>query len=171
MTARIYLIGFMGSGKSTYGKSIARMMDYAFIDMDDWIESRAGMRIPDIFSQHGEDRFRELETEAIAELSKTERTVIATGGGAPCFGNNMEIMKESGLTVYLKLSPEALVHRLKGARDERPLLARKTEKEMLETIRELLARREPYYNQADMIIDGLERVTERVVNAIQRRSK
>ena len=168
MHTRIYLLGFMGSGKTTHGRTIARMMGYDFVDMDRWIEETTGMTVPEIFNTHGEQFFREQEHSAIAELSKRERVVIATGGGAPCHGNNMALMKDSGLTIYLQLSPEALLSRLKVSKNKRPLLEGKSEQEMRQTIEEMLGQREPFYNSADMIIDGLERVNERVVNAIQR---
>jgi shikimate kinase len=171
MHKRIYLLGFMGSGKTTHGKTIARMMGYDFVDMDRWIEETTGMTVPKIFNTRGEPWFREQERRAINELSKREHVVIATGGGAPCHGDHMALMKQSGLTIYLKLSPEALLSRLKVSKNKRPLLEGKSEEEMRQTIKEMLLQREPFYNNADMIIDGLERVTERVVNAIQRQQQ
>ena len=168
MHTRIFLLGFMGSGKSTHGRKIAQMMGYDFVDMDLWIEEVNGMTVPEIFNTRGEPFFREQERIAIENLSKLERVVIATGGGAPCHGNNMELMKQSGLTIYLKLSPEALLSRLKVSKNKRPLLEGKSEEEMRQTVVEMLGERESFYTGADMIIDGLERVNERVVNAIQR---
>lgn len=169
MPDRIYLIGFMGSGKTSHGKQIARMMSYEFRDMDTWIEERTGKTVSQIFKEDGEPYFRQKETEAIMALSQLEKVVIATGGGAPCFGANLELMKATGLVVYLQLTPAALLSRLKDSPTERPLLAGKSEEEMLETITGMLEQREPLYNKAHMIIDGLEGVNERVVNAIQRR--
>jgi shikimate kinase len=168
MHTRIFLLGFMGSGKSTHGRKIAQMMGYDFVDMDLWIEEVNGMTVPEIFNTRGEPFFREQEHIAIENLSKLERVVVATGGGAPCHGNNMELMKRSGLTIYLKLSPEALLSRLKVSKNKRPLLEGKSEEEMRQTIVEMLSERESFYAGADMIIDGLEHVNERVVNAIQR---
>ena len=168
MHSRIYLIGFMGSGKTTHGKQIARMMGYDFLDMDQWITEKAGKSIPDIFRDHGESWFRKLETEAIREMDKLQKVVISTGGGLPCHGNNMEQLKASGLTIYLQLTPEALLSRLKVSKTERPLLEGKSEAEMFATIKQLLEEREPFYQDAHMIIDGLENVNERIVNAIQR---
>jgi shikimate kinase len=170
MHTRIYLIGFMGSGKSTQGKKIARMMGYDFLDMDEWIEEQEGMPVPEIFREHGEAYFRKREKMAIRATASLEKTVIATGGGAPCHGNNMELLKASGLTVYLKLTADALISRLTSSKNPRPLLEGKTVEEIRTTVNALLIEREAFYNQADMIIDGLERVNERIVNAIQRRS-
>jgi shikimate kinase len=168
MHTRIYLLGFMGSGKTTHGRKIARMMGYDFVDMDSWIEEAVQMPVSEIFLKHGEPYFRQQEVNAIKTLSKKEQVVIATGGGAPCHGENMDLMKASGLTIYLKLPPEALLSRLKISKNKRPLLEGKSDEEMRQTIEEMLSQREPFYNQATMIIDGLERVNERVVNAIQR---
>lgn len=168
MHSRIYLIGFMGSGKTSHGKQIARMMGYDFLDMDHWIAEKEGKSIPEIFSEEGESRFRELETAAIKETDQLQKVIIATGGGLPCHGENMQKMKSSGLTIYLKLTPKALLSRLKVSKTKRPLLEGKSEEEMYATICEMLVGREPWYSQADMTIEGLEKVNERVVNAIQR---
>lgn len=168
MHARIYLIGFMGSGKTTHGKTIARMMGYEFLDLDEWIVRKEGKTIPEIFSEKGESRFRELETEALLATNQLHNVVIATGGGLPCHGNNMQLLKASGLTIYLKLTPEALLNRLRESKTKRPLLEGKSDADMYATIRNMLDEREPWYSQADMTIDGLGRVNERVVNAIQR---
>lgn len=170
MHSRIFLIGFMGSGKTTHGQKIARMTGYEFIDMDRWITEKEGASIPEIFKVHGESHFRELETIAIKELGHRDKIVIATGGGAPCHNNNMEIMKNSGLTVYLKMNSEELYNRLVHSKNERPLLRDKTDEEMRSYIEELLKEREPCYSQADMVIDGLYQVDERIVNAIQRKA-
>ncbi len=169
MHTRIYLIGFMGSGKSTQGKMIARMMGYDFLDMDDWIEEQEGMTVPQIFSEYGEAYFRKKEKMAIRATGTLEKTVIATGGGAPCHGDNMELLKASGLTIYIKLTADALISRLSTAKTRRPLLEGKTDDEVRTTVKEMLNERETFYKQADMIIDGLGRVNERIVNAIQRR--
>jgi shikimate kinase len=161
----------MGSGKTTQGKRIAKMMGYDFLDMDEWISEKEACSVPEIFEKLGEKYFREKETAAIQSMSTLQKVVIATGGGAPCYADNMELLKHSGLTIYLKLSPEALLSRLVNSKTRRPLLANKSEEEMLQTIKNLLEERDSYYSKADMIIDGLERVEERVVNAIQRRLK
>lgn len=168
MHSRIYLIGFMASGKTTNGKKIAGMMGYDFIDMDHWIEEQEGSSVAEIFKIKGEDHFRKCETAAILELTKKENCVISTGGGAPCHGKNMQLLNNSGLTIYLKLPPAALLSRLKKSYVDRPLMKGKSDEEMLQTIEEMLNKREAFYNQAAMIIDGLDMVSEHLVNAIQR---
>ncbi len=155
----------MGSGKTTHGRILAKKLGYDFIDLDTYITEKEGKSIPAIFDGAGEEYFRKKETESLRELEKEEQVVISTGGGAPCHSGNMERMKKSGLTVYLKLSPSALLSRLKRSRTDRPLLAGKTESEMFRTIQELLTSREVYYEQADRIIDGLTNVDQRLLQA------
>jgi shikimate kinase len=166
MHSRIYLIGFMGSGKTKNGKKIARRLDYSFVDMDEYIEQKAGMTVKDIFREKGEAWFRRAETDAIKELASKENIVISTGGGVPCHGDNMDLLNENGLTVYLKLSPSSLFKKLKKSKKERPLLDGKSDKKMLRTIKELLREREQYYNRADLIVEDHGDVPDRVVDAI-----
>ena len=144
----IFLIGFMGSGKSTFGRKLAKGLGYAFIDMDTYIEERAGKSIPKIFAEDGEEHFRDLETQAIAALSNQVHCVIATGGGAPCYNDNMVCMNTIGTTVYLQLSPEKLAQRLRLDTIERPVIAGKRDKELVSFIATKLKEREIYYLQA-----------------------
>ncbi len=163
MQKRIFLIGFMGSGKTTHGKILARKLGYRFVDMDHWIEEHTGKTVPEIFEQEGESFFRAKETEAIEALSHENDIVISTGGGAPCHADNMELLNSSGLTIYLQLPPGALLNRLKSSRTKRPLLTGKSENEMRETITDLLTLREPYYKKAAVIVDGMGGVDERLL--------
>ena len=140
----IYLIGFMGSGKSTLGKVLARLLNYSFIDLDHYIEKKEGFIVAEIFSRYGEERFRELERLAIHETAQTGNTVVATGGGAPCFFDNMDFMNQQGITIYLKISPDNLCRRLASARAHRPLLAGKNEDELQAFIKEKLKERTPF---------------------------
>lgn len=151
---RIFLIGFMGCGKSTVGRNLARALNWKFIDLDQFIQEQEGLSITEIFNQQGEEVFRLLEKNALEKAATLENVVIATGGGAPCHHNNLERMKESGLTIYLKLEPEGLLERLLAARKSRPLIANKSDDELLLFIREKLAEREPFYNQASVIADA-----------------
>ena len=118
----IYLIGFMGSGKSTTGKKLADRLKWSFIDLDERIELETGMKIPDIFSKHGELYFRKVESEILRSLISESKTVISTGGGTPCFADNMKYMLETGLTIYLKMTPGQLNSHLISSSGERPLI-------------------------------------------------
>ncbi len=155
MDTRIFLIGFMGSGKSTLGAQLARRVGYQFIDMDHMIEETAEMSIPEIFNDHGEEVFRKWEYDILRELCRREKLVISTGGGAPCHSNMMDLMNTHGTTIYLKLSPEALKTRLIQSSTERPLIMGKSEPELLDFIKSLLEKRELFYKRAAHIVDGI----------------
>ena len=118
----IYILGFMGSGKSTSGKKLASLLGWSFIDLDKRIEEHTGLTIPEIFSRYGETFFRNVETEILRSLKSHVNTVISTGGGTPCHDDNMDYMLETGLTIYLKLTPDQLKNRLSGSKGERPLI-------------------------------------------------
>lgn len=166
MNSRIFLIGFMGSGKSTHGKILARKIGYDYMDMDHLIEETAEMSIPAIFQEHGEEVFRKWEHDILLELCKRDRLVVSTGGGAPCHGEMMQIMKKHGSTVYIHLPPEALKDRLLHSPTERPLIKGKSETELLEFISGLLAKREHYYKQALHTINGLNLQIEDLVSML-----
>lgn len=153
--SRIYLIGFMGSGKSTTGKNLASYLNWSFIDLDETIESFAGMKIPDIFSKKGEAYFRQLESRALLSTASESDVVISTGGGTPCFGNNMNFMLENGLTIYLKMTPSDLEKRLLNSPDERPLLKDITGKDLKRFISSKLSEREEWYAMATIVADGI----------------
>jgi shikimate kinase len=151
----IYIIGFMGSGKSTTGKKLAASLGWAFIDLDRKIEAMEGKTIPRIFEQDGEDHFRKVEANALRSLKSQSEIIISTGGGTPCHGNNMDIMLETGLTVYLKMKPAQLTNRLLESSGERPLIKNIPDDQLLGFIEEKLVHREKWYNRADIIIDGI----------------
>ena len=108
----IFLIGYMGSGKTTIGRGLARRLGLRFIDMDTEVEQRTGMSVTDYFAARGEEAFRGEEREVLRCLTNEQDAVVATGGGVPCFFDNMEVMNASGLTIYLKMGPEKLAARL-----------------------------------------------------------
>jgi shikimate kinase len=166
MNSRIFLIGFMGSGKSTHGKILARKIAYNYTDMDQLIEETAEMTIPDIFRVHGEEVFRKWEHDILLELCKRDHLVVSTGGGAPCHGEMMQMMNEHGCTIYLQLPPEALRDRLLRSQNERPLIKGKSETELLEYISKLLAERDHYYKQAKHVISGLNLQVENLVSML-----
>ncbi len=151
----VFLIGFMGSGKSTAGKRLASRMQYEFLDVDEIIREGENATIEEIFQQKGEPYFRQLETQYLRDLPGGDKNyVIATGGGLPCHDGNMKFMNERGITVYLRMSPGQLFYRLKHAKKDRPVLKNRTDEEMVEYIEELLKQREYFYNEAHIIYDG-----------------
>ncbi len=154
MVKRAFLIGFMGSGKTTIGRHLAKDLKWQFLDLDAYIEKEEGRTIREIFAQEGEAAFRRIETEALAKVAQMESVVIAAGGGTPCNERNIEIMRHSGATVYIKVAPEELAKRLYSARENRPLIAQKTDDELLDYIKAKLSEREPFYSRAHMIVDG-----------------
>jgi shikimate kinase len=151
----VYIIGFMGSGKSTAGKKLASILGWSFIDLDKRIEEQTGMTIPELFSQHGEDYFRKIEAEVLKSLRSHINTVVSTGGGAPCHGDNMDYMIETGLTLYLKLTPGQLKKRLSESTGKRPLIKDLNNSELLSFIEDKLACREKWYNRAAITIEGI----------------
>ena len=153
---KVYIIGFMGSGKTTAGKKLASLLGWSFIDLDKKVEEHTGKTIPEIFSQNGEEYFRSIESEALKSLRSQTNTVISAGGGAPCHGDNMDFMLETGLTIYLKLTPVQLKIRLSGSETERPLIKDISSDDLESFIREKLTLREKYYNQAVIHIEGFD---------------
>lgn len=170
MHSRIFLIGFMGSGKSTLGAKLARQIGYAYVDMDHLIEDTAGMTVPGIFSEHGEAVFRKWEHDILIELCKRDNIVVSTGGGAPCHHDMMRIMNEHGTTIYIKLTPEALKARLIHSKTDRPLIKGKTEPELFHLITSMLGDREKYYLQATHTVNGMNLETTALVRLLERRS-
>lgn len=154
---RIFLIGYMGSGKTTIGKLLSKQLGFTFLDMDAYIEEKYFKTISQIFEAYGETYFREIERKCLHEVALFENTVIATGGGTPCFFDNMDVMNATGTTVYLKYSPEELATRLSSATNKRPLIAQKQGDELLEFISKTLLTREVFYNKAQHLIFGTEK--------------
>ena len=151
---RVYLIGFMGSGKSTIGRFIANDMGWTNIDMDHTFEKEYNCTIAHYFATEGEQAFRAAEEKILKKLSSEKNVIISTGGCTPCYQNNMSVMKSTGLTIYIQVDAEILKNRLNSARDSRPLLISRNEEELLTFIKSKLAEREPIYNTAHMIVDG-----------------
>lgn len=144
----IFLIGYMGSGKTTLGRALSRATGMQFIDLDEYIENRYHMSISDIFSRHGEAGFRQREQTMLTEVADFEDVIIACGGGTPCFYDNMELMNRRGTTVLLEASHARLSERLSAARSKRPLIAAMTDGELDEYIRSALSSRMPHYGKA-----------------------
>lgn len=150
----IFLIGYMGSGKSTLGKALASRCEVRFIDLDDYIEERSGKTIKEIFATEGEAAFRDLERRMLVEVSGFDNVLVACGGGTPCFGDNMELMNEHGVTVLLQASYERLFERLKRGRHKRPLIAALNDEELGDFITRQLELRMPHYSKATEVFDS-----------------
>lgn len=159
----------MGSGKSTLGKRLANKLKLDFIDLDEYFEQKFRTSITLFFERYGEDSFRKLEHEVLKEvIEKHGKIVISTGGGTPCFFNNIDLMNRNGTTVYLKLPPAVLASRLSNSpfRYRRPKLKGLDKKELLETVTSHLIEREKFYNQAKVIIDVFEMKTDDILSQL-----
>lgn len=150
---RIILIGYMGAGKTTVGKALAKELRMPFYDLDWYIESRMHKTVKAIFDERGEAGFRQIEHNMLHEVAEFEDIIISCGGGTPCFFDNIDYMNRQGETVYLKATPEVLYGHLKMGKTIRPLLLNKTADEVQVFIREQLAQREPYYSKAKYVLD------------------
>ena len=149
----IIIIGYMGAGKTTVGKALAKELGIMFYDLDWSIESRMHKTVKQIFDESGEDGFRQIEHNMLHEVAEFENIVLSCGGGTPCFFDNMDYMNQLGETVYLKASPDTLYAHLKMGKGVRPLLLNKTPEEVQVFIREQLQKREPFYEKAKHIFD------------------
>jgi len=147
---KIILLGYMGCGKSTIAKTLAKINGQSFVDLDVYIEKKAGLSINAIFEQYGEIKFRKMEHEAFVELLNAPgQMIIGLGGGTPCYANNHELLKRDDVvSIYLKASIDTLFNRLVVNKSKRPLIANKNEEEMKEFIAVHLFERSYYYNQA-----------------------
>ena len=148
---RVFLIGFMGAGKTSVGKELSAKMKCSFVDLDLFIERRFHQTIRQIFKEKGEEAFREIETKALREVAEFEDVVISTGGGTPCFNQNMKFMNEQGTTVYLKVSNEELVRRINLNKSARPLLKDFSGDELSRFVEETMANRKQFYEQAKIV--------------------
>tara|TARA_B110000467_G_scaffold156357_1_gene169743 strand:+ start:144 stop:644 length:501 start_codon:yes stop_codon:yes gene_type:complete len=158
----LYLIGFMGVGKTTIGKQIAALNKVVFIDTDSQIEKETSKSIKEIFETDGEIAFRKLETDTIRSINR--KAIIACGGGLPAHNNNIEYLKHKGTVIYLKASTETLIKRLE--KNKRPLISKLTNDKLLEFIRKILKEREKTYKQADYTIETDNKTVKEVLREI-----
>lgn len=163
----IFLIGFMGSGKTTWGKKLANALAIPFIDMDHEIVEKIGMSIPEYFGLHGDEGFRKIEREVM--LEQAERTgIISTGGGTPCYFDNMQWLIDHGTVLYLKHSPKSLWNRLSQSDvNKRPALKGFSGEELLSFIEEKLDERAPFYDRAHIHVDQINTPLEKLVEIIK----
>ncbi|MDE6317350.1 MAG: shikimate kinase [Muribaculaceae bacterium] len=150
----VFLIGYMGSGKTTLGRGVEARAHKTFIDLDEFIEEQTGMPIKDIFTRHGEEGFRIIERDYLRKLALREDILIACGGGTPCFFDNIDIMNRRGVTVWLDASVDKLHRRLSEAKSRRPLISGLDDDQLCAFITESLDSRRPYYSKARYRFDA-----------------
>ncbi|MFM2269282.1 MAG: shikimate kinase [Bacteroidota bacterium] len=172
MEKRIFLIGFMGSGKSFLGRAMASEWAIPFVDLDHFIENTGGghFSIAKIFETHGEAFFRTLEAQQLEKIINDFKTILlATGGGTPCFHENMALMNQQGITIYLRTPPDLLVERLlqTSELDKRPLLRHKNQAALLDFVLQKLNERQSFYESAQIIIDQKDNDLEKTITAIE----
>ena len=152
----IYIVGYMYSGKSTYGRQLAAARDMDFIDLDQAFEARFHYTVRDFFSRFGEVAFRKLETQLLHSTALIDSTIIATGGGTPCHSGNMDFILQTGVAVYLRMTAEELTQRALRSRNPRPLMRGLDDEEVRQKIMHHLSEREPHYLRAQVILNGLQ---------------
>ena len=154
----VFLIGYMGCGKTTLGEVLARQMGLQYVDLDEYIEDLQGMTVVEIFNTLGENRFRELETEALCEVAAMTDVVVGCGGGTPCYGDNMALMNQAGITVWLTTSPERITARLllPEQKCKRPKINTLHPDDVLSLVRQELQVRSPFYSQAQLHFDSTD---------------
>ncbi len=164
----IFLVGFMGAGKTTLAKKLGSKLGYQWIDTDQEIEKKEGVKVSEIFEVKGEAYFRALEKQMIDGLIPSEKMIVATGGGLPCFNNLMETLNQLGTTIYLERTPKELFQRVKQATNSRPLIAHKSDEELLEYIESTMEKRREIYLQSNIIADRFSQTPEKIIALIQK---
>ena len=157
----------MGCGKSTLGRKLAATLNLDFIDLDTFLEDKYFRRIPQIFAEEGEDEFRKKEQNVLHEVSAFNDVIVATGGGAPCFFDNMEVMNNTGFCIFLDVDTASLVNRLIHAKTERPIIKGKLPEDLHHFIEEMMLKRRPFYEKARYIIKGNEIKPEQVLELLE----
>lgn len=171
MMKPVFLVGYMGCGKTTLGEVLARQMNRRFIDLDEFIEVQQGMSIVEIFDEIGENRFRELETEALGQVAAMTDVIVGCGGGTPCHGDNMALMNAAGITVWLTTSPERITARLllPEQKCKRPKINTLPADEVLPLVEKELSERAPFYSQSHLQFDSTDIETAAATKRTARR--
>ena len=159
---KIFLIGFMGCGKSTLGRKLATRLGYTLVDLDHQIEKITGITVANYFSANGEEAFRKLESETLKTFDYPKNCVIATGGGTPCYFDNMEWMNANGVSIYIEMTPLALAKRLEQGIAKRPLLSNLSKEGIVHFIENKLEERNPFYKKATYILNGINLTPEQI---------
>lgn len=169
---RIFLVGFMGAGKSVIGRRIAKSLNLTFYDLDEEIESHYKMSVSSIFEKYDEVCFRKLETSVLESFSKHDNYVLSCGGGTPCFANNMELMNSLGITIYIKMTADDLTGRIANSFHKRPLTEGKSDSELSNYVNTTLQIREPFYSMAKITVAGSDtnkdELTEKILKEIRK---
>jgi len=165
----VYLTGFMASGKSFYGKNLAHLLNLTFIDLDDVIEKQEKKSIPEIFSENGVEYFREVEHKAMLSIESFNDAIVATGGGTPAYYNHIEIMKKTGIIVFLNTPLNIIFDRVEKRETDRPLLKGYSGDLLREFIKNLFESRIIFYRQADLVINPFLLPPEALIGFIQKK--
>lgn len=156
----------MGSGKSTFGKKLAKELNLAFIDLDKVIEEKAKCSVTEIFKYLGEDAFRTMESEALKSFEHLDGFVMATGGGTPCYYNNIDYINKTGISIYIDLDTKSIYNRLSNAKNIRPTIKGKKENELMSFIEDTFLKRKNIYEQATFRVNGLNLETKKVIELL-----
>jgi shikimate kinase len=163
----IFLMGMPGSGKSTFGKKLAAKLDYLFLDLDEYIENKTQKTVSELFSEKGEPFFRELETLYLTEIiGQKNKLVLSLGGGTPCYNNNIELIKQSGTSIYLDAPVKLLADRIMSSENVRPMFKHLTKDETLIKLEELKKNRELFYQQSAYKFNVVDLTINEVITTI-----
>lgn len=162
---KIFIIGYMASGKTTFGKALADKLGTPFIDLDNFIEGKTAKKISEIFETEGEEAFREIEKEMLQKAMEEPDAVIACGGGTPCFFDNMKLMNDNGVTIFLETSTPVLIARLVEENEARPLVSGKSNEEIRQKVLSQLCERLPHYMEAKLKWHGDDLNSEEEIKA------
>ena len=164
---RIYIVGYMGAGKTTAARRLAQRMGWEVVDTDALFEEKYKISVNDFFNKYDEPLYRKLESEVLKATESLDHVVVSTGGGTACFFDNMDWMNQHGLTVFLRISPQAAVDRVIHSRHKRPLVEGKSEEELTEFVNQHYASRLPFYEQANIIVKSEDLDLDTLIRKIQ----
>ena len=165
--SRIYLVGYMGAGKTTTARRLAHRLGWGVVDTDALFEEKYKISVNDFFNKYDEPLYRKLESEVLKETESLDNVVVSTGGGTACYFDNMEWMNSHGITVFLRISPQAAVDRVLHSRHKRPLAIGKSEAELTEFVNQHYATRLPFYEQANITVKAEDCDIEGLMNMIK----
>ncbi len=163
----IFLVGMPAVGKSTLGKQVAQKYNLQFIDLDKYIEDKQGKPISEIFENEGESVFRKLEADNLGVVAQMQNTIVATGGGTPCFYDNINLMLQTGIVIFLDFSLEVIIERIAQNSNKRPMFVRLEKAAISEKIKDLYQKRLPFYLLAQYIVKNESEYWKLMENLLQ----